>query len=612
MSIQFQPTALVGAIALALGFSSSASATESTVAHTALDTIVVTATRSEEKIENVPARISIIEPHILEQSPIKALPDLLKTDPSINVVQSGGYGQQTSIFLRGTNSNQTLVLRDGVRLNTATTGAASIPFLDTTDLKQIEVLKGPASVLYGTDAIGGVVQFVTKTPEKTAAFLTGEIGENRTYKSIVGADLAENGIYAQIRGQILETDGTPVFNMNDTRDYSYDQKGYSAKFGVEKQDYAASLDFSQNSGNGQYNNWGTFSSQDFENEIVNLKARVNPNEALELHARLSQFKDDLDQVTSTSFVHSTTQEAEVYVKWNFTPAQNVLLGVTQRNTEAKTQALNEDIDSTGYYVQHQYQANGFSTQLGVRLEDNEKFGSHTVAQGAIRYQLLPNTSIYTNIGTAFKAPTLNDLYAFGGNDQLKPEESISYEIGVDQKLPLNILVGASAFYTEVDHLITSICVSDCDGDWVNTFPMYQNQNIDEAKMTGAELTAQWENNQYFLNAGYSYIKTEDTQKNTELLRRPRQTLTLSAGLQHADYGLSAALVAKSKAKDFSRDIPGYARVDLNAYWNLNSNVKLFTNIENVGDVHYKTVHSSADQYYVNGGRLASVGVTFKY
>src|SRR5690606_1740430 len=225
MSIQFQPTALVGAIALALGTTSSVFAAEQKVAKLSLDTIVVTASRSEQNIKDVPARISIIEAGTLEQSPLKALPDLLKTDPSINVVQSGGYGQQTSIFLRGTNSNQVLVLRDGVRLNTATTGAASIPFLDTTDLKQIEVLKGPASVLYGTDAIGGVVQFVTKMPEKTGAFVTGEVGENQTYKSIIGADLAENGVYAQIRGQVLETDGTPVFNINDTPDYSYDQKG---------------------------------------------------------------------------------------------------------------------------------------------------------------------------------------------------------------------------------------------------------------------------------------------------------------------------------------------------------------------------------------------------
>lgn len=614
MSTLFQPTALVGAIAIAMGFSTATSAqpTSKTAVNTALETLVVTATRSEEKIKDVPARISIIEPQILEQSPIAALPDLLKTDPSINVVQSGGYGQQTSIFLRGSNSNQTLVLRDGVRLNTATTGAASIPFIDTTDIKQIEILKGPASVLYGTDAIGGVIQFVSKTPEKTGAFITGEMGENKTYKSLVGADLAENDFYAQIRGQRLETDGTSVFNINDNRKYSYDQKGYSAKLGVNKEAYAASIDYSQNEGNSQYYNNGNLANQDFENEIINLKGRINPIQTLEVNGRLSQFKDNLDQRTSSGFVHSTTQEAEIYSKWNFTSAQNVLFGVTHRNTDAKTQAIDEDIDSTGYYIQHQYETDRLQTQVGVRVEDNEKFGTHTVAQGGVRYQLLPNTSIYTNIGSAFKSPTLNDLYAFGGNELLKPEESISYEIGIDQVLPLNILVGASAFYTEVDNLINSICVSTCNPNWVTTFPVYQNQNINQASMTGGELTAQWKNEQYFINTGYTYVKTEDEKQNTELLRRPRQSLTISTGLQNVDYGLSAALVAKSKAKDFNRDIPGYARVDLNAYWNINPSIKLFTNIENVGDVKYKTVHSSGEKYYINGGRLASAGVTFRY
>lgn len=607
----FQPAALAGAIALASSFSVSANDVAATTA--TLDTLVITATRSEEKIEHVPARISIIEPRILEQSAITALPDLLKIDPSINVVQSGGYGQQTSLFLRGTNSTQTLVLRDGVRLNSATTGAASIPFLDTTDIQQIEVLKGPASVLYGTDAIGGVVQFVTKTPQKSAAFVTSEIGESKTYKSLVGADLAENGIYAQVRGQILESDGTSVFNLNDHRNYSFDQKGYSAKFGVDREQYAASLDYSQNQGNNQYNSWGTFMSQDFENEVVNLKMRVNPTKTLEIHTRLSQFKDNLDQTTTAnSNVHSTTQEAELYSKWQISQVQNILAGVTTRSTAAKTNALNEDIQSTGYYLQHQYQANGLSTQLGVRLEDNEKFGTHSVVQGGVRYQLLPNTSIYTNIGTAFKAPTLNDMYAWGGNDLLDPEESISYEIGVDQRITANLLVGASIFYTEVDNMINSTCVSMCDGDWENTFPVYQNKNIDQASMQGAELSAKWTHEDYFLSTGYSYVKTEDEDKGTELLRRPRQSLSLSTGLENADYGISATLTAKSKSKDFSQDIPGYARIDLNAYWNIHPHVKLFSNIENIADVQYKTVHSSGAQYYVNGGRLASAGVTFKY
>ena len=234
MSLHCQPTALVGAIALALGFTSSVQAAEQKVAKASLDTIVVTATRSEEKIENVPARISIIEPAILEQSSITSLPELLKNDASINMVQAGGIGQQSSIFLRGTESDHTLVLRDGVRLNTATSNAASLAFIDTTDIKQVEVLKGPASVLYGSDAIGGVVQIITQAPKKSGGFVTGEIGENKTYKSVVGADLAENGIYTQIRGQRLETDGTIVTDIPNTPKASFDQKGFTTKLGIDK------------------------------------------------------------------------------------------------------------------------------------------------------------------------------------------------------------------------------------------------------------------------------------------------------------------------------------------------------------------------------------------
>ncbi|MBO9529086.1 MAG: TonB-dependent receptor, partial [Acinetobacter oleivorans] len=305
MSKSFQPTRLVGAIAIAMGFSPVIFAEDTTNA-TQLDPIVITATRSEEKIKNVPARISIIEPQILEQSPIAELPHLLMSDASIDMMQYGGYGQAASIFTRGTNSTHTLVLRDGVRLNTGSAGSASLAFIDTTDIKQIEVLKGPASVLYGTDAIGGVVQLISKTPEKTGAFITGEIGEQNTYKSVVGADLAENGFYAQIRGQRLESDGTQVtdFKNANVKTGSYDQKGFSTKIGVEKEQYAASVDYSQNQGNSVYvqsiqdANYTLLGlknvSQDFKNEIINIKGRLNINDNVSVNARLSQFKDDLE------------------------------------------------------------------------------------------------------------------------------------------------------------------------------------------------------------------------------------------------------------------------------------------------------------------------------
>jgi len=622
MPTLFQPTALVGAIAIAMGFSTAVSANETpakTAVNSALETLVVTATRSEEKIENVPARISIIEPIKLEQSPLASLPQLLNNEASLNMVQSGGYGQQASIFLRGTNSTHALVLRDGVKLNSATSGVASLSYIDTTDLKQIEVLKGPASVLYGTNAIGGVIQLVSKTPKKSAAFVTGEIGENKTYKSIVGADLTENGFYAQIRGQRLESDGTHVTDAKqaDIKTGEFEQKGVSSKIGFENDNFAVSLDYAQNDGQSAYitsifapapsyaflglkNN-----TVDFKNESINAKVKYNLSDYLELNARLSQFKDETDQFDSTDFVNSKTQEAELYAKLNFAQHQNILFGSTFQNTQAdaisSASPYHGDVDSKGYYVQHQYTNHGLNTQVGLRIEDNEQFGAHTVGQIAARYQLLQNTSIYSNWGTAFRAPNLNELYVgYYGNPNLKPEESESFEIGLDQKLPLGFTTGLSLYSNTVKNLID---YNDKNG--------YIIDNVSKAKFEGVESYLHWQQDQLFAKLSHNYVKATNEETHQELARRPRQSFTLTAGLQNAVYGISTSLSSKSAPKDHS-NVEGYATIDVNAYWNVNSNVKLFTNIDNIGDVRYSTASYGNGLFYVNGGRLASAGVTFKY
>ncbi|MFX3622002.1 MAG: TonB-dependent receptor plug domain-containing protein, partial [Acinetobacter radioresistens] len=533
MSILFQPTRLVGAIAIAMGCSPAIFAEDTTIS-AQLDPIVVTASKSAEKASEVPARITIIEPEVLEQSPIASLPQLLQTDAAINMVQSGGYGQIASIFLRGGKSDQALILRDGVRLNSATSGTASLAFIDTTDIQQIEVLKGPASVLYGTDAISGVVQLISKTPEKTSAFITGEIGEDKTYKSVIGADLVENDFYAQIRGQRLETDGTPIKDIKNAPNASFDQKGYSAKIGVDKENYAASVDYSENEGYSDYDNYGNLISQDFKNEIINVKGRINILENLALNARISQFKDDIDQNSSSDYVHSKTQEAEIYSQWGFTPNQKLLLGVTHRNIDGDVISYGtpyqEDVNSTGYYIQHKYDQAGLNTQVGLRVEDNEKFGTHTVAQGSVRYQVLPLTSVYGNIGSAFKAPTLNDMYAYGGNPDLKPEESLSYEIGLDQKLAYNISTGLSLYITQVDNLI------DFDGI------LNQMRNLDKAKMEGSELYVKWQGKNLFTNLSYNYVRAKNKNNDEDLSRRPRQNIALTAGWRDEHYIFSTTML----------------------------------------------------------------------
>ena len=609
----FPVAPLVGAITIACASTTTLAEQSNLQDIVKLDPIVVTATRSAQSLNTVAARVHVIDENTLAQSPIASLPDLLQAEAAINMVQLGGYGQQASIFTRGAESDQTLVLRDGVRLNSTTAGIASLGFIDTTDIKQIEILKGPASVLYGTDAIGGVVQLVSKTPEKSGGFLTGEYGENNTYKALIGADLAENGFYAQVRGQRLETDGTAVKEIDNAPTAAFDQRGFSAKFGVEREQYTSSIDYSYNEGNSQYDSMGNMTAQDFDNEMINLKSHVNLGQ-VELNARLSQFEDDIEQNDpnfsgSYDFVHSISQEAELYGKWDFTTTQNLLIGATHRNSEADVisygSPIDESVDTTGYYLQHQFSGQKLNTQVGVRAEDNEKYGEHTVAQGAIRYHFTPATSIYSNIGSAFRAPSMNDLYAYGGNPELEPEESLSYEIGLDHKIAQSVQTGISLYRTEVDNLIDLDCVADC-----------QNQNIDQATMEGGEVYAKWQGENLYANVAYHYVraKAKNDETSDDLSRRPRQSASFTAGWADEMYGISSTLTANDESDNSPFDtvnIPGHLRIDLHAYANVNDHLKFFTNVQNVGDSKYRAAYGSGS-YYINGGRLASIGATLRY
>ncbi len=613
----FQPTALVGAIAIAMGFSVSASAQDSINA--SLDTLVVTATRSEEKIKDVPARISVINQNAIEKNPALNLSDLIQQDPSVYVKQSGGMGQISEIGLRGTKAVHTLVLKDGARLNSQNELGPLYPaFLDTSDVQQIEILKGPASVQYGSDAIGGVVQLISKKPVKSGAELTGIYGENNTYKTIAKVDLVtDQGFYAQVGGQRLESDGTRIFESQDkSENASYDQKGYNAKVGYfQENQIDASASISENKGTSIFSNdyITNTAPRNFVNRVINAKVDYNILQNLILGAHFANVQDKQDVPSYFTQYNTENNQSDLNLKWKFTPNQNILLGATYNDANYKTSSIkNQDqsVNSTGYYLQHQFKNELFDTQVGLRVEDNELFGSHTVGQGAIRYHFLPNASVYANIGSAFRAPTLNELYSqWGGNENLEPEESISYELGFDYAITDNLATSFSVYRTNVDNLIV---YSDS-----------MNQNVGEANFTGGEAGLKWKQDDLFLATEYAYVETENKATGLEIAYRPKQTLTFTAGLENAVYGLSTSVIARSHANASnsvnSVKVPGYATVDFNAYWNINPTVKVFTNIQNMGDVQYREAYKAAsswdnspEDWYINGGRFASAGVTFRY
>lgn len=583
-----------------------------------LPVTVVTASRAAEAINIVPGSISVITNDQLHQSAVNELPNLLRQEAALSVVELGGYGQQTSIFTRGTNSNQTLFLLDGMRLNPATSSIANVQFLDTSDISQIEILKGPASVQYGSDAIGGVIQLVSAKPTKQNLFTTVEGGNNGLYKALIGADFVQNDAYVQLRGQTLSTDGSKTTTIAQ-QDAGYDQAGYSVKGGVDNDQYAVSLEARGNQGTSEYVSYDYASpvSQDFNNRLLSLAGRYTFAPNLNVNVRLSQFVDNIDQNDSTDFAHSDHKELDTNVRWGLATHQTLLAGLTTRQTAANYvngfDHYDKTLYTTGYYAQHQYQDSVFSTQAGVRLEDNRQFGTHTTGQLAGRMQVLAGTSFYANIGTAFHAPDANELYStYGGNPDLQPEESVSYEMGVNQNLLSGLDGNLAVYRTEVKNLIT----------YDSAFNL---ENIDKARLTGAEAGLKWKlPTGWFTGVNYAYVQPIaegiNGTKDSELLRRPRQSFTASAGLQQPAYGFSAELTTKSQAKDYNANYPikGYAVGNLHGYWQALPNVRVVANIENFTDRKYPVAlagdgnFGSTLSYYLAARRQASLGVTVNY
>ena len=585
-----------------------------------LDPVVVTVSRSATPLSDTPASVTVISAGEIEKNPARNLSDVIQSDAGIYVKQSGGIGQIPEVSIRGSLPKHTLFLKDGARLNTQNELNPAFPgFFDTTDVERIEIVKGPASVQHGTDAIGGVIQMVSKTPTRTGGEVTGIIGENNTYKAIVRGDVVHNGFYASLSGQRLESDGTRIFNNQSRKDKaSYDQKGYAAKLGYNNDVLNTSVQISENEGVNIFSsNSGITNAapREFDNRVINAQAALKHHNDFTTSIRFGDTQDNQNVPSYGSKYDSAGQEIDLNTKWAFTPNQNILIGATGSRSEFQSNTITDgkqEVDTIGYYLQHQYNSDKVNTQVGVRLEDHERFGNHTVGQGAVRYHITPATSVYANVGSAFRAPTLNELYSqWGGNTELQPEESVSYEIGLDHRIADTTSIHVSGFQNQIDNLVRYIAG--------------KNINVDgKTKFTGGELGIKFNQGDYYASANYGYVETEVKQTGLEIAYRPKHTGTLTLGYDDGVVGVSTSIIARSDAyanRDNTIKVPGYTTVDVDAHWNINPNVKLFTNIQNIGNVEYKQVHNTlfdgnwnpiGENWYVNGGRQANLGVTFKY
>ncbi|NIO48700.1 MAG: TonB-dependent receptor [Candidatus Aminicenantes bacterium] len=596
--------------------------------------IVVTATRLETPAKEIASSVTVITRERLEQSKkttvIEALQDVL----GVSIVQNGPPGGAASVFLRGANSEHTLILMDGVELNDPISPSRSFDLAHLTldNVERIEILRGPQSTLYGSDALGGVVNIITKKrmgkPKLSLSSVGGSYGTIITSGEISGST---ERIHYSLGTSYFRSKGFSAartnYEGNEEKD-GYRNLSLWGRLGFRLFDNL-DFDFIVRTLNTQIeiDNFGTAQDDDPNNvqdyNALFIKSQIRNlmlNNRWELKLGLSLVDYDRRHENPTDEAHLLDTENGFFksklskIDWQnnfFLHETNTLtLGVDYQQEQGESEYNSDGIwgpytsifplrraHVTGFYLQDQIRlSNRFFATLGLRLDDHSQFGP------AVTYRLAPaffieatQTKFKATYGTAFKSPSLYQLYAPGtslgpiGNTELNPEKSIGWDIGVEQQLlGGKVLLGVTYFYNDYKDLI--------DFDFLQGY-----LNIGKAESKGSEILIQARPfDDVSFNATYTRTEAKDKDTDTYLLRRPKYKLAANLNYNFLNKGnLHLSLIHIGKRDDEYYDfltwsstpetLPGYSLVNAAVSFNFTSDLQIFCRLDNIFNKEYEVI-----------------------
>jgi vitamin B12 transporter len=581
-----------------------------------LETLVVTATRIPTPALDVASSITIISADEIAARQVRTLPDLLKEVPGLNLVQTGGSGGQTSVFMRGTNSNHTKVLIDGIDLGDPSNpgGAFDLGTLLTQDIQTVEILRGPQSGLYGSDAIGGVINIITKSGSGPAQFNAGiEAGSFDTFNQAGGVSGSLDQFHYSATLQHYHAGATPVTPLDllppgQARIDDYDDNlTASTKLGLDvtdRFDLGLVARYTDSHLRITGDNFATFPATP--------DASQSDNNTLQYYTRatghLSLLDGALDQTLGAGYSNVKSSQyspdnpaAYLYgerVKFDWqgilklAATQQLVLGAEHQRDEI-TQPISAATNINSGYAELQSSFGGrvFDT-ISVRYDDNDRFGSQFTYRVAPTYLMEETgTKLKASVGTGFKAPSLSQMFQnfpefdFFGNPSLRPETSLGFDAGFEQSLAAdNLRFGVTYFHNNIKNLIED------NADFTSL------TNVGRAVTEGVESFVSYHPLESLtLRMDYTYLQATDEILHEELLRRPKHKGSLNAAWQATSrLSLNATLLSVSSWIDGNRDFsiprltaPGYTTVDCAASYDLSSHWAIFGRITNLFNRHYQ-------------------------
>jgi vitamin B12 transporter len=604
------------------------------------DTIVVTAGRMQQNIDEVANSTTVITHQDIETRQSIAVADLLRTTPGVTVTSNGGLGAFTAVNIRGANSEQTVMLIDGVKLDDPSSPGGGYNFGDLTtgNIDRIEVVRGSQSVLWGSQAIGGVINVITRAPtDQPSLDASGEYGWRSTAHLTADASGKFGPVSVSAGGEYLRTDGYSAFDVvyGGKEQDSFEHYGAHAKVNVAVTD-AISVDLRGWYADGTAGIDG-FPPPDYSfgdtPEYAKTKQFVGyaglnvapfddrwHNRVAYTLADTKRHNIDLTGGfdTETFYADGRNERFEYQGILDLNAMLAATFGAETEKASYKTSSYGGPFEhasatTDSFYAQLTFKPlTGLAVTGGLRHDDHDTFGGKTTfAANAVYTPNEGHTILRASFGEGFKTPTLYQLYGDYGNTLLNPESSKSWDAGITQRLLDGRLeAGVTWFQRNTQNQIIFIsCTTPLVGICTDRpYGTYDNVAVSEAK--GLELTlALRPVDPLRIQAAYTYTHADDELTGNDLPRRPRHSVNASVDYDWG-FGLKTGFTVTHVSPSFddagnTRKLDGYALVDLRASYPLTRNLELFARIENLFDEQYETAYQ-----YGTARRAGYAGVRF--
>lgn len=604
------------AIAAALSFSVSA--------EQSIERLTVTANKFEQSITDVLASVTVIERSDIEKNNYRDLPSILSNIAGVDIVRNGGFGQKADVFVRGATAKYTLVLVDGVRVSDASSGSVSLTNIPVNSIERVEIVKGARAAIYGSDAVAGVINIITRQ------------ATNNTLSATLGTDSYEN---YQLAGGIVKDAVTFHYNLGyeNTDGYDvtgkvpslvvtkdHDDDGYTNKnigFNLAYKTENAgvfSLLSQYSEGQGEYDNAYGNDAYDFENYTAKLGWKKSSEIYTQSTSVSISQEENIQTGTEDQQVYSTERvEFEYSGLYTLTNTVDITGGVNFLNEDlsgSSAKSSEEQRDNTALFVGVFYDDDTWLGNAVVRTDDYDFHGRANTYTTGLGYRANKYVTLRLSHGTAFRAPSLINAFVTDSqwyipNNDIKPEESVNNEFGITLDTKWG-RYDIAIFDNKIDNLIENKIVAGTS--------KYMATNVEKVSMQGIELSAEFEGLGFQHNVNLSLLDAKDETTNTDLPRRPSEMFNYALGKSWGDFDANIAMQYRSSRPSiFDTELASFTVFNLSVNYQVMDELSLQARIENITDKEYfaASIGAAANGEllgYNAAGRQFFVGASYQF